>query len=143
MSWLAMGFGLLLAATTQEATQGELQFFDLGECSLQNGQVIQDCRLGYRTWGTLNESRSNAVLFPTWFAGASSSLVRFAGPGGYVDTSEFFVIAVDVFGNGVSSSPSNSVGQPGGAFPQFTIRDLIDAQHRLLREHLEWITCGR
>ena len=125
---------LLIATTAQTAAQGELQFAELGQCSLQNGGVILDCRIGYRTWGTLDANRSNAVLFPTWVHGTSENLARFAGPGGYVDTSRFFVIAVDVFGNGVSSSPSNSTRQPGHSFPQFTIRDMVDSQYRLLVE---------
>jgi len=52
------------------------------------------------------------------------------------DSSKYFIVAVDAFGNGISSSPSNSKGQPGEAFPRFTIRDLTAAQHRLVTRHL-------
>ena len=135
MSTLWLGLVFLSATLPQEANPGELQFADLGVCELQNGQVIQDCRIGYRTWGTLDDDRSNAVLFTTWFDGTSGNLRRFAGTSGYVDTSEFFLIAVDAFGNGVSSSPSNSEQQPGAAFPSFSIRDMVEVQQRLLREH--------
>ena len=136
MKWTTLVLAFLWTLPSPVAAQGELRFADLGECSLQNGQVILDCRIGYRTWGTLDSDRSNAVLFPTWFVGTSQGLGRYIGPDGIIDPSKFFVIAVDAFGNGVSSSPSNSLQQPGPDFPEFTIRDMVDAQHRLLVEKL-------
>jgi homoserine O-acetyltransferase len=45
-----------------------------------------------------------------------------------VDSSRYFVIAVDALGNGTSSSPSNSDAQPGRDFPRVTIRDLVESQ---------------
>jgi homoserine O-acetyltransferase len=136
MKWTTLILAFLWILPSPVAAQGELRFAELGECSLQNGQVILDCRIGYRTWGTLDSDRSNVILFPTWFAGTTESLGRYIGPDGFVDPSNFFVIAVDAFGNGVSSSPSNSPRQPGAGFPEFTIRDMVDAQHRLLVEEL-------
>ena len=136
MKQILLIFALIVGAPAQIAAQGELKFAELGECPLQNGQVIRDCRVGYRTWGALNQGGSNAVLFPTWFTGSSHELSQFIGPEGFVDSSGFFVIAVDAFGNGESSSPSNSPRQPGSSFPHFTIRDMVDAQHRLLVEEL-------
>ncbi len=114
----------------------ELQFAEMGDCELENGGVIQACRLGYRTAGTLDADRSNAVLFPTWFGGSSAQILSLLGPDGMIDTSQSFVILVDAFGNGVSSSPSNSSTQSGSAFPEITIRDMVRHQHRLLTEHL-------
>jgi homoserine O-acetyltransferase len=52
------------------------------------------------------------------------------------DSSKYFVVAVDAFGNGVSSSPSNSTRQPDQSFPQFSIKDLVKAQHLLLTRYL-------
>ena len=46
------------------------------------------------------------------------------------------MIFVDAFGNGVSSSPSNSETQPGSRFPTITIRDMVRQQHRFLTEVL-------
>ncbi len=98
--------------------------------------MIRGCVLGYRTFGSLNDARSNAVLFPTWFGGTSQELQPLIGPGKLVDSSKYFVIAVDSFGNGVSSSPSNSKLQPGQSFPEFSIGDMVRAQHRLVTEGL-------
>lgn len=112
----------------------ELQFAEMGDCHLESGEVIHDCRIGYRTVGSLSADHSNAVLFPTWFGGTSEQILPLLGPDGMIDPSEFFVIVVDAFGNGVSSSPSNSSAQAGSAFPRITIRDMVRHQHRLLEE---------
>jgi homoserine O-acetyltransferase len=116
--------------------QGGLQVAELGECPLQSGEAILDCRVAYRTFGQLNAERSNAVLFTTQFTGTSAQIAGYLGPDGLVDTTTHFVIAVDAFGNGVSSSPSNSSAQPGADFPRVSIRDMVTAQHRLLTEGL-------
>jgi homoserine O-acetyltransferase len=118
------------------AAQAELQIAELGECPLEGGGVLQDCRVGYRTFGELNSARSNAVLFTTGLGGTSEQLAEDIGPNGWVDDSQHFVIAVDAFGNGVSSSPSNSAVQPNSAFPRIAIRDMVASQHRLVTEVL-------
>ena len=73
---LALVFSLaaLAGQAQQPPADGQQQFADLGACKLVSGQEITACRLGYRTWGTLNAQRSNAVLFPTWFSGRSSDI---------------------------------------------------------------------
>ena len=112
-----------------------LRFAELGTCRLDSGETIEDCRIGYRTFGTLDAARSNAVLMPTWFTGSSKNLLKRV-PDGYVDTKRFFLVLVDSLGNGVSSSPSNSKKQPRLRFPRFTIHDMVETQRRLLREKL-------
>jgi len=115
-----------------------LKFINLGNYRLENGQVIRDCRIAYRTFGVLNSEKSNAVLFPTWLAGTTRELVDLGliGPGKMADSSKYFIVAVDAFGNGVSSSPSNSRHQPNGAFPHFSIKDMVNSQHTLLTRYL-------
>lgn len=113
-----------------------LQYAQLGDLKLENGSVIHNCKIGYRTLGTLNAAKSNAVLIPSWFTGRSSDIAMGVGPGTYVDTTKFFVIAVDSLGDGVSSSPSNSVAQHGTDFPQFSIRDMVYSEYRLATETL-------
>ena len=116
----------------------DLQFANLGNYRLENGQVIRNCRLAYRTFGILNPDKSNAVLFPTWLAGTTRELtdLGFIGPGKMADSSKYFIVAVDAFGNGVSSSPSNSKRQPNQSFPRFSIKDMVNAQHLLLTRYL-------
>ena len=120
----------------QPAPDSQQQFADLGTCKLESGQQITGCKLGYRTFGKLNADRSNAVLFPSYFSGTSSSLSGFVGADSLVDPSKYFVVAVDAFGDGVSSSPSNSASQPGPLFPAFTTRDMVSAEYRLATETL-------
>jgi homoserine O-acetyltransferase len=119
--------------------QGALRYAEVGDYELENGLIIRDCRLGYRIFGALNADKSNAVLFPTWLVGTTQELIDlgFIGPGKLADSSKYFIIAVDSFGNGVSSSPSNSIRQPGQKFPQFTIKDMVNVQHLLLTRYLQ------
>jgi homoserine O-acetyltransferase len=104
----------------------------LGDLRLQSGELIKDSVVGYRTRGQLNAARSNAVLVTPWYQGTSGQLARQIGPGMLVDSSKYFVIIVDAFGNGVSSSPSNSSLQPAGSFPVFTIADIVESQYQLV-----------
>ena len=129
-----IAFVLLVAAAVAQnpPAPGAQQFASLGDLKLQSGQVIRDCRIGYRTFGQLNDDKSNAVLFPTWFGGRTQDLVDLIGPGKMADSSKFYVIAVDALGDGVSCSPSNSRTQPRMKFPRFAIRDMVESQHELL-----------
>ena len=125
-----------IAGAQTPPAQGAQQFAELGDLKLQSGRVIQDFRLGYRTLGTLNAGKSNAILWPSWLGGKSEDLLQFLGPGKVVDTTNYFVVLVDAIGNGISSSPSNSRKQLLLKFPVFTIRDMVEAEHRLLIEVL-------
>ena len=127
---------IICGAGALGAQQGELRFGSLGDFRLESGEVIRDCRVGYRTYGRLNASQSNAVLFPTWFSGTSQQLAGNIGSGKAVDSARYYVIAVDALGDGVSSSPSNSTAQPRLKFPKFSIRDMVESQYRLLTEVL-------
>ena len=127
----------LFSLTTSLAlAQTEQKFAELGDFKLESGEVIRDCKLGYRTFGTLNADKSNAVLFPSWFGGKSEQLAGNFGKDKMVDDRRFFIIAVDALGNGVSSSPSNSRKQFGDQFPHFSIRDMVNAEHQLISQTL-------
>jgi homoserine O-acetyltransferase len=131
---------LLLMVAQVRAADGAQQFAELGRCRLESGQAIENCRVGYRTFGTLNAARDNAVLMPTWLYGRSEDLVGLFGDGSspqhLVDTKRFFGIAIDTIGNGVSSSPSNSAAQHGTGFPAFDMRDVVEAEYRVVTEAL-------
>lgn len=131
---LAVAAFVAVQSANAQSTQ---KFAELGDFKLENGRTIRQCRIGYRTFGELNAEKSNVILFPTWFSGRSEDLGGAIGPGKMIDSSKYFVIATDALGNGVSSSPSNSRLQRGRAFPQFSIRDMVNAQHRMLTERLQ------
>lgn len=126
----------LFAFTPRLAQAQEQQFAQLGDLKLESGEVIRDCRIGYRTFGKLDLDKSNAILFPTWAGGTSEQAKGNFGPGRLLDTGKYYVIAVDALSNGVSSSPSNSKVQPRMSFPRFTFRDLVNTQHELLTKVL-------
>ncbi|MGA3026502.1 MAG: alpha/beta fold hydrolase [Bryobacteraceae bacterium] len=127
---------LLLLLPSAFAAAPPLQTASLGDLKLESGEVLRNCRIGYRTFGSLNAAKSNAVLFPTWFSGRSDDLAQFMAADGLVNPARYFAIAVDALGDGVSSSPSNSAEQPRMRFPKFTIRDMVTAEYRLVKEVL-------
>ncbi len=127
---------LPLCAAAQPKGLPPLQYGSLGDFRLLNGDVIRDCRIAYRTLGTLDAAKSNAVVFPTWFTGGSEDLVPLVGAQGLVDPARFFVILADALGDGHSSSPSNSASQPRMQFPRFTIADMVAAERQLLTQVL-------
>ncbi len=140
-AWLACAAGMAFsAACVAEQADGAQQIADLGRCTLESGQVIEHCRVGYRIFGHLNAARDNAVLMPTWLYGTSGDLVGLFGDGNsagrLVDTSRFFGIAIDALADGVSSSPSNSETQHGPDFPAITTRDMVNAEYRVVTETL-------
>jgi len=123
----------LAQAQPSDAAQ---QLASFGDFKLQSGKVIHDFRIGYRTLGALNEEKSNALLFPTWLGGRTENLLQFAKPGQWLDSTKYFIVFLDAIGDGVSSSPSNSNAQPLMDFPEFTMRDMVEAEHKLATEVL-------
>ena len=127
MKQLALIFLLLLSLSG--LSQPEQQFFPLGDFETVNGEVIQNCRVGFTTLGKLNEGKTNAILWPTWFTGTSAQILDYGIPLMTLDTTGLFLIIVDALGNGVSSSPSNT-----DEFPDITIADMVRSQYRLITE---------
>ena len=119
------------------AVAQEQQFAGIGDLKLQNGGVIRNCRVGYRTFGKLAADKSNVIVFLTWASGTTEQLKGSIGPGKPIDSSTYFVVAIDALANGVSSSPSNSRLQPRMRFPKFTLRDTVESQHKLLTQVLK------
>ena len=127
----------LLPLFAVSAAAQQQQFANIGDLRLQNGGVIRNCRIGYRTFGQLAGDKSNVVVFPTWAGGTTEQLQSSIGPGKLIDSTSYFVVAIDALANGVSSSPSNSRLQPRMRFPQFTLRDTVESQHELLTRVLK------
>lgn len=113
------------------------QIFALGDVTLQSGAVLRDARLAYQTYGELASDGDNAVLIPTFYTGTHVRNEGFFGPGRALDPARHFIVSVNLFGNGLSSSPSNTPPpQDGPRFPLVTFRDNVACQHRLLTERL-------
>ncbi len=114
------------------------QYAKLGDFLLESGEIVYDCKISYRTFGKLNSDSSNAILFPTWFGGTSEMLKNLISNGEdkLLDSTQYFIIAVDALGNGVSTSPSNSLKQLNEKFPRFNIRDIVNSQYELVKRIL-------
>ena len=111
------------------------QTYELGDFALQSGETLADARLVYRTLGTLNPDRNNVILMPSYYTGSDEDNAKMIGPGRALDPAQYFFVLPNMFGNGVSSSPSNATLSCHGAdFPAVSVYDNITCQHRLLTE---------
>lgn len=113
----------------------ETLIFEAGSVLLQSGLTHRNTRLAYRTWGKLNAERSNTVLWLTPYGAHHSDIAFMVGAGRALDPDRYFVVTPNLFGNGLSSSPSNAVPPfDGSRWPHFTAADNVHVQQRLLRE---------
>lgn len=105
----------------------------LGDFALRSGQVLAGAQLTYATWGRLNSAADNVVLLPTYYTGTHNSYLPWIGPGRALDPQRWFIVSPDLFGNGLSSSPSHAATpQARAAWPQVSVLDNVAAQQRLL-----------
>lgn len=103
----------------------------------KTGEVLPELRINYTTIGTPS-GEPVLILHGTTQSGASMLAPPFAGelfgPGQPLDATRYFIILPDAIGHGKSSKPSD--GQRT-AFPRYNYEDMVEAQHRLLTEHLK------
>src|SRR5271156_5397426 len=104
----------------------------------ESGVTLPEAKIVYGTYGHLNAAGDNAVLLPSHYMADMRGYGFVIGPGKALDPDGQFLITSELFGNGRSSSPSNTP-EPfhGPRFPVTTIRDNVDAVHRLLTEELK------
>lgn len=113
----------------------DYEIFDLGDFALQGGATLRGGWLAYKTFGRLNESKDNVVVYPTWYSGQHYDNEWLIGEGRALDPEKQFIIVPNMFGNGLSSSPSNTQEPYNGPrFPCITAYDNVRAQHRLVTE---------
>jgi homoserine O-acetyltransferase len=100
------------------------------------GQVIPEMKLAYTTVGAPG-GEPVLILHGTAGNGASMLTPAFAGelfgPGQPLDASRYFIIIPDALGAGKSAKPSDGLR---AAFPRYNYDDMVDAQYRLVKEHL-------
>lgn len=116
--------------------QGVEGTYALGDVKLQRGGTLKDAKIFYKTFGALNDDKSNAILYPTWFTGFPENNEWLIGEGMALDPAKYFIIIVCAFGNGYSSSPSNTPEPYDAArFPEVMLYDNVVCQHRLVTEY--------
>ena len=112
----------------------EHKLFSLGDFSLECGLVLRKAQLAYQVYGELNSRKDNAILLCSWYSGDHTGYEFLIQHGKCFDPSKYCVIGVNMFTNGLSSSPSTTrVPMNGPHFPATTIRDNVRAQHALVQ----------
>jgi homoserine O-acetyltransferase/O-succinyltransferase len=100
------------------------------------GDVLPELRLHYTTVGAPT-GEPVLILHGTTGSGASMLTPAFAGelfgPGQPLDATRYYIILTDAIGTGKSSKPSDGLRT---RFPKYNYDDMVDAQYRLVKEHL-------
>jgi homoserine O-acetyltransferase len=113
----------------------DYQIFEAGDVVLQSGLTYRGAKLAYKTFGTLNAAKSNAIVHPTSFGAQHTDLEWAVGEGRALDPTKYFIVIINKFGNGLSSSPSNTPPPfDRGRYPFFTMADNVRVQQRLMAE---------
>lgn len=116
---------------------------------LESGEVLNSYEIAYETYGTLDPDRKNAILICHGRSGNAHAAGHhegepsagwwdiMIGPGKAFDTRKFFIISSNILGGcGGSTGPSSinpeTGSQYGTSFPVVTIKDMVDAQRKLL-----------
>src|ERR1700679_2420847 len=135
---LVLSLAIAVCATSKAQNVEPMQHeFVIRNFKTESGVVLPEARIVYGTYGQLNAARDNAVLLPSHYMADMHGYGWLIGPRKALDPSRQFLIATELFGNGRSSSPSNTP-EPfhGPRFPVTTIRDNVAAVHQLLTTEL-------
>lgn len=109
-----------------------LKVHKLENFTLKSGVTI-NLELSYLTIGELNEKKDNVIIYPTRYAGTHLEQGYLIGEQLALNPKDYFIIIPNMFCNGVSSSPSNTIEPLNGPnFPLITIQDNVTAQNNLV-----------
>ncbi len=101
-----------------------------GDLALRSGAVLSDTLLSWKTHGTLSAARDNVIIYPTSYGARHPDLEWLIGPDRILDPERYFIVILDQFANGLSSSPSNTPDYP----TLVTVHDNVMAQRRAMTE---------
>jgi homoserine O-acetyltransferase len=91
----------------------------------------------------------NAVIISSYYSGDATSMYDFwyegqkgngfskgavVGPGKLIDTDKYYVVFLDALGLWGTSKPSDGLGMK---FPKYNYQDYVQANYRLLKDHLK------
>lgn len=114
----------------------DCQYFDLGDVALQSGETLHGARLAYQTYGEQAPGKK-VILIPTFYTGTHLRNEGYLEKIPNLSPNRHFIVSINMFGNGISSSPSNTPApQDGPRFPNITLYDNVACQQRLLSEAL-------
>jgi homoserine O-acetyltransferase len=114
----------------------DYEIFEIPDFTLECGVTLRPARIAYKTYGTLNADKSNAIVYPTWYSGRYWENEWLIGEDMALDPAEWFIVVPNMLGNGLSSSPSNTPPPHDRVrFPRVNVRDNVQSQYRLVTEH--------
>lgn len=116
---------------------------------LESGTSLGPISVAYETCGTLNKSRSNAILVCHALTGDTTACGTakkpgwwdtLIGPGKAIDTNKYFVICSNVLGSCYGTTGPSSINPKtdapyGLSFPMITVGDMVAVQKALI-DHL-------
>ncbi len=155
-----LSLGLVLFALLVFSAHAQLltekKFFTLPQYTTIGGKTIKNVRVGYETYGKLNDAGSNAIFIAHFFSGTSHAAGRYKadekaagywdaiiGPGKPIDTDKYFVVSADTLANLNVKSPlvgttgpattNPDTGKPyGSSFPVVTMGDSVRVHKALV-----------
>ncbi len=135
--WVGAAACASAAAPPAEAPEPTQHEFVVKNFKTESGTVLPEARVVYGTYGELNAAGDNAILLPSHYMAEMHGYGWLIGPGKSLDPKKYFLVTSELFGNGRSSSPSNTP-EPfhGPRFPLTTIRDNVEIVHMLLTGQL-------
>lgn len=130
---------MLLSGAPAYGQPSPVQTCQLGDLRLESGAVIPNFRMTYITHGTLDADKSNAILSIHGLQGNRNNQSYWVGAGKAFDPKRYFIIQPDTLG--AASLDPNATTSPtrsglNMAFPRFNIRDMVQAEYRMLTECL-------
>lgn len=125
-------------AANPKAPPSERHEFVIANFKTESGATLPQARIVYGTYGKLNAAKDNVILLPSHYLADYHGYEWLIGEKLALDPAKLFLVTTELFGSGHSSSPSNTP-EPfhGPRFPVMTIRDNVEAVHRLLTEELK------
>ena len=134
----AFGFALAASALSLHAAPPEPKegTWVVRDFRFHTGETLPELKLHYTTVG---DPKGEPVLILHGTAGSGAGMLGAAfggelfGPGQPLDASRYYVILPDAIGTGKSSKPSDGLRT---RFPKYNYDDMVEAQYRLVREHL-------
>lgn len=134
---------LLLAAMLHAQVPPREGDFILRDFKFKSGETLPEVKIHYYTFGTPQKDAKgevhNAVLLLHGTTGSGSNYLgknftdSLFAPGKVLDAGRYFIILPDSIGHGKSSKPSDGLH---ARFPHYTYDDMVEAQYRLVTEHL-------
>src|SRR5437762_7365542 len=95
-------------AAAPKPETGERHEFVIANFKTESGVTLPQARVVYGTYGHLNAAKDNVILLPSHYMADFHGYEWLIGPNHALDTSQLFLVATELFGNGHSSSPSNT-----------------------------------